>query len=428
MDTDADMDTDEACDRLIEHAAWGDPQAQHERLAGLRRAAPVVRRETPGFVPYWHVTRHADVWRIERAPEDWLVEPRSFVGRVEDEERIRAMTGGTLQLIESLVSMDDPKHYKHRAVTQGWFMPSNLKKIDARVRVIADAAVERMAGMDGACDVAADVAALYPLRVIMEILGIPEEDEPKMLTLTQELFGNADPATARNLDGDALEGIVATYMDFVAYFEALTAKRRENPTDDVASVIANAEVDGEPMGPREAMGYYTIVATAGHDTTSYVTTRAVQALAEDEGLLARLRDDPEGTAPLIVAEALRMTAPVRHFVRTATRDVTVGGQTIPAGEAAVVWFPSACRDEDVFADPDRFDVDREQAGPSPAFGTGPHICLGMHLAKLEITRFLEAFGRRVARVAVTGAPTHLRSNFVGGIRSLPVAFEMRGRG
>ena len=419
------MDTAEACDHLVDHASWGDPAAQHARLAGLRRESPVTRRETPGFVPYWHVTRHEDVWAVERAPERWLTEPRSFIGPIADEEKVRAMTGGDLKLIESLVSMDDPKHYKHRAVTQAWFMPSNLKAVDARVREIAEAAVERMAGMDGACDVAADVASLYPLRVIMEILGIPEEDEPKMLTLTQELFGNADPATARNLDGDALAGIVGTYMEFVAYFEALTQKRRANPTDDVASVIANATVDGAPMGQREAMGYYTIVATAGHDTTSYVTTRAVKALADDPALLKRLQDDPEGTAPLIVAEALRLTAPVRHFVRTATEDTDVGGQTVPKGEAAVVWFPSACRDEAVFENPDAFDVDREQAGPSPAFGTGPHICLGMHLAKLEITRFLEALGRRVARIEVTGEPAYLRSNFVGGIRSLPVAFEMR---
>ena len=138
----------------------------------LRETAPVVRRETPGFVPYWHVTRHADVWAIERSPEHWLVEPRSFIGRKEDEDRVRMMTGGDLKLIESLVSMDDPKHYKHRAVTQAWFMPSNLKAVDARVREIAEAAVDRMAGMDGACDVAADVASLYPMRVMMEILGI----------------------------------------------------------------------------------------------------------------------------------------------------------------------------------------------------------------------------------------------------------------
>ena len=418
------MDRPDIQDALLKHAAWADMDDIHERFAWLRANDPVRYAETPGYPPFWHVTRHDDVYAVERTPDAFAVEPRSFIGTLEDEARVRAITGGDLKLIESLVSMDDPKHYKHRAITQSWFMPSNLRRLDADIRAVADAALDRMEAAGGACDFVSDVGVWYPLRVIMRVLGIPEADEGRMLTLTQELFGNADPDTARALDGDALAGIVATYMDFVAYFERLTEERRANPTGDVASVIANATVDGAPIGQREAMGYYTIVATAGHDTTSYVTAEAVRRLADDPGLLARLQADPEGTAPPIVTEALRMAAPVRHFVRTATRAVEIGGRTITAGDTVVVWFPSACRDEAVFADPHRFDVDREQAGHSPAFGTGPHICLGMHLARQEVTRFLEAFGRRVRRIERTGAPAMMRSNFVGGIKRLPVAYEM----
>ena len=418
------MERPDIQDALLLHAAWADMDDVHDRFAWLRANDPVRFAETDGFPAFWHVTRHDDVFAVERTPDAFAVEPRSFIGRLEDEERIRAMTGGDLKLIESLVSMDDPKHYKHRAVTQSWFMPSNLKRLDADIRAVADAALDRMAATGGACDFVSDVGVWYPLRVIMTILGIPEEDEGRMLTLTQELFGNSDPDTARNLDGDALAGIVATYMDFVQYFERLTEERRANPTGDVASVIANAKIDGEYLGQREAMGYYTIVATAGHDTTSYVTAEAVQRLADDPALMKRLHDDPEGVAPKIVTEALRLAAPVRHFVRTATRDIEIGGQAIAKDDNVVVWFPSACRDETVFAHPHRFDIDRSRQGHSPAFGTGPHICLGMHLARQEVTRFLEAFGRRVRTIERTGEPAMMRSNFVGGIKRLPVAFEM----
>ncbi len=416
------MERPDIQDALLDHQTWADTPAQLERLAWLRANDPVRRGETRGFVPYWHVTRHADLFAVERSPEAFVVRPRSLISPIEQEERVRALTGGHLNLIEALVMMDDPKHYKHRAVAQVWFMPSNLKKIDEDIRRLADEAVEGMTARGGTCDFARDVAAHYPLGVIMRILGLPDEDWGRMLTLTQELFGNSDAEVAR--DPDALAGIVATYMDFVAYFRQLTEDRRARPTDDVASVIANARIEGEHLGEQEAMGYYTIVATAGHDTTSYVTTEAVRALAEVPGLLGRLRADPEGTAPLIVDEALRLAAPVRHFVRTATRDVEIGGVTVPEGECVVVWFPSACRDEGVFAEPDRFDIDRSRQGHSPAFGTGPHICLGMHLARQEVTRFLEAFGRRVSRVELTGEPVYMRSNFVGGMRSLPIAFEV----
>lgn len=237
-------------------------------------------------------------------------------------------------LVDSLVVFDAPAHPKYRKLTQEWFMPRNLARIEDEVRALAIRTVDRMIEAGPDIDFVSEVAGPYPLRVVMQILGVPPEDEPRMKMLTQQLFGGHDADLSgtgvKNMTPEQVvqlvAGAVATFED---YFARLAEGRRANPTQDVASVIANARVDGEPLPPRDMAGYYIIVATAGHDTTSASTAGAMQALARDPEQFARVRED-RSLFPGIVEEAIRWTSPVQHFMRTAAEDVEIGGA---AGES-----------------------------------------------------------------------------------------------
>src|SRR5258708_84644 len=245
--------------------------------------------------------------------------------------------------------------------------PPNRQKVEGRVAALARGFVGRMAGLDGECDFVRDVANWYPLRVIMTILGVPAEDEPLMLRLTQELLGSSDPEMKRS---GARRG---TYQDFFDYFARVTADRRRTPRDDVATVIANAEIDGKPIGEREAMSYYVVIATAGHDTTSSTTAGGLLALLQHPDALARLRAEPS-LLPTAVEEMVRWVSPVKHFFRTATEDYVLRGQNIKAGDSLMMCYPSGNRDEEVFSDPFRFQIDRSP-NRHLAFAFGPHLFL-----------------------------------------------------
>jgi hypothetical protein len=323
--------------------------------------------------------------------------------------------------------MDAPDHPKFRHLTQSWFMPQNLRRLEARVREIARVSVDKMAAMGGRCDFVNDVALFFPLRVIMEILGVPEADEPRMLKLTQELFGAQDPDTNRSGEAGmdverALAEIQAVLMDFFMYFNAITEARRASPTEDVATVIANAQVDGAPIGAFEAVSYYTIVATAGHDTTSSSTAGGLWGLLQNEDQLARVKADPS-LIPGLVDESIRWTTPVKHFMRSATRDCELRGQTIRKGDWLFLAYPSGNRDEEVFEDPFAFRIDRSP-NRHLAFGYGAHLCLGQHLAKMEMRIFWEELLARLKSVELAGEPKLTEANFVGGLKHLPIRYVM----
>ena len=284
---------------LVNPAAYADHRI-HDSYRWLRANNPLGIARPEKFDPFWVVTKHAHIQAISRQNELFhnADRPTTLTTRAV-EERVRKITGGP-NLVRSLVQMDAPDHPKYRALTQGWFMPANLGKFEARVREIARATVQRMLDKGGACDFVADVALGYPLHVIMEILGVPEKDEPRMLKLTQELFGPQDPDTARireQLTAEQFSTMMQSVVtDFGAYFRAITEDRRRNPRDDLATVIANARIGGDYMPDHDATSYYMIVATAGHDTTSSSTAGAIWALAQDpaqfDGGQGQSRADP----------------------------------------------------------------------------------------------------------------------------------------
>lgn len=418
-------------DEIVHPDVYADEDAVHAMFAKLRAEAPLRWMEPNGFRPFWSVTKHADVLEVEKRSDIFVNRLRTYLSPIEGEAWVQSVTGDT-HLFRTLVDLDDPEHMKLRQLTQSWFMPANLKRLEARVAEIAKAHVDRMAALGGACDFVTEVAVWYPLRVIMEILGVPPEDEPFMLKLTQEIFGPGDPdvvsASERASDGDAAVGdsrmvdLFQTAQALFAYFSKLTADRRANPRDDVASVIANGVIDGAPIGEREAMSYYVIIATAGHDTTSSVAAGGLLQLIKNPGELAKLKADPS-LLPSAVEEMIRWVTPVQHFMRTATQDYTLRGRTIRAGEALCLHYPSANRDEEAFDEPFAFRVDR-QPNKQVAFGHGVHLCLGMHLARLEIRALFKELLPRLAAIELAGAPRRTRSNFVCGLKTLPVRYRM----
>lgn len=408
--------------------AYADDKRVHDALTWLRREMPLGRAELELFDPFWVVTKHADILEVERQNELFHNGDRATVLTPKEADRkVREMMGGSPHLVRSLVQMDNPDHMKYRRLTQAWFLPQNIKKLENRIREIARSFVDRMAEKGGTCDFARDIAFLYPLHVIMEILGVPEIDEPMMLKLTQELFGSADPELNRNkaaADDQAagVAAVAATVAEFIAYFNKMTADRRAAPRDDVASVIANGSIDGKPLGELEAMSYYIIVATAGHDTTSNTTAGGLWALAERPDQFKKLKGDPS-LIPSYLEESIRWATPVKHFMRTATDNAVVRGQKIAKGDWLMLSYPSGNRDEEVFDAPFDFRVDRSP-NKHVAFGYGAHVCLGQHLGRMEMRILWEELLPRLDSVELNGTPRLMEAAFVCGPKSVPIRYKM----
>ena len=263
----------------------------------------------------------------------------------------------------------------------------------------------------------------YTLRVIMSIFGVPEEDEATMLRLTQGIFGAADPEYLGDLT-DPFAMLTGTIAEFEDYFGELAADRRAHPTDDLATVIANGTVGGCPMDRDATLWYFTIVATAGHDTTSFALSGGLEALLRRPEQVRLLQQDP-GLVANATEEMIRWTSPVRHFLRYLTEPAVLSGVEVPAGDRLLLSYPSANRDERVFSDPMRFDVTRSNANRTLAFGGGEHFCLGSTFARREIRTILPKLLAAVDEIALDGEPEHAQANFVGGVKHLPVVATFR---
>lgn len=413
------MTVEEAGYVFVDPAAYADEARFHEACALLRHESPVHLVSTPTgeFNPFYALTRHADILEIELHNNIWLNEPRPVLGPAVADQR-RAEEGDRLR---TLIHVDDPEHRELRGVTSEWFLPKSLQKLDVRLAELAKRYVDKMESMGGECDFARDIAMFMPLQVILDILGLPESDYARMLKLTQELFGSADEEMRR---GEDIEDINAVIMDFFVYFTQLTEERRANPTADLASVVANAQINGEDLTMLQTISYYVITATAGHDTTSAAMAGGLQALIENPDQLERLRRDPSLVATA-ADEIIRWVTPVKHFMRTANEDYTLAsGHSFKKGESVLLSYPSANRDESVFADPFTFDVGRSP-NKHLSFGFGVHYCLGAMLARMEIKALLAELIPRLKHVELAGEPALMKTIFVGGLKRLPIRYEMQ---
>ncbi|MEO3785474.1 cytochrome P450 [Actinocorallia sp. B10E7] len=403
---------------VADPASYADEERLHAALTLLRKESPVHRVEAPGYNPFWAVTRHADVMEVERNNQLFLSAPRTLLATAEM-DALQAQQRELGMELRTLVHMDDPQHRVVRAIGADWFRPKAMRAMQARIDELARQYVDRMAEFGGECDFVQQVAVHYPLYVILSLLGLPESDFSRMLQLTQELFGGQDEELRR---GESAQDQLQTLFEFFDYFNGLTAARRANPTDDLASAIANAKVDGEPLSDVDIASYYVIVATAGHDTTSATISGGLEALISHPDQFERLRNDLS-LLPKATDEMIRWVTPVKEFMRTAAQDTEVAGVPIAEGEAVLLSYPSANRDEDVFDDPFTFDVGRDP-NRHLAFGFGVHYCLGAALARMEIQALYRELLPRLRSVELAGTPRWTATTFVGGLKHLPIRYTL----
>ncbi|OBI73146.1 cytochrome P450 [Mycobacterium sp. E740] len=410
---------DDAAKVLADPKGYADDARLHEALAHLRANNPVAWVDNPPYRPFWAITKHADIMAIERDNELWLSEPRPLLATAEADDILKAQLEAGIGL-RTLIHMDDPHHRKVRAIGADWFRPKAMRALKVRVDELAKRYVDRMRDIGPECDFVTEIAVNFPLYVIMSLLGLPEEDFPRMHMLTQEMFGGDDEEFQR---GKTPEDMLAVLADFFNYFATLTASRRANPTEDLASAIANGRVDGEPLSDMDTASYYVIVASAGHDTTKDAISGGLLALIENPGELDRLRQDLD-LMPLAVEEMIRWSTPVKEFMRTAAADTSVRGVPIAKGESVYLAYVSGNRDEEVFDEPFRFDVGRDP-NKHVSFGYGVHFCLGAALARMEMNSFFTELVPRLESIELAGTPELTATTFVGGLKHLPIRYSLK---
>jgi cholest-4-en-3-one 26-monooxygenase len=401
---------------LISPDAYAQHGYPHERWAELRRSAPVSFVEN-AEMPFWAITKHADIGWIGKQPDKFLNGP-TLVIRTEPDAR-----GSGFRPPPTLIEMDPPRHGAMRKLVSKRFTPGALKKIHSDIEQIAKEIVdELLAAGDGECDFVEKVAAPLPIAVIAWLMGVPKSDWKLLFDWTNRTIGAGDPEY--QVAGEtAAQTSQQAMIEMFQYFAKLSEEKRKNPGDDLITALVNVEVDGAKLAPLDLLSYCMIIVVAGNETTRNATSGGMLALAQHPGELAKLQRSPEllGTG---IEEILRWSSPIIHFARTAAEDVELRGQKIRKGEQLALFYPSANRDEEVFEDPFSFRVDRDP-NRHLAFGIGEHFCAGAHVARLELEMAYKYLIPRIESVEVAGEVKRLRSSLVGGVKHLPIRLRLK---
>jgi hypothetical protein len=408
---------------LISPRAYARRGTPHDQLTELRRRNSLHLCEPEGFQSFYPVVRHRDICEISKQP-DLFWNRRGIVLESEQQKTILEAESG-LGSLRAILVMDPPEHRDYRKIAASWFTPRAIARVDPvaheSARNLVDRLVAQSSAGEGQCEFASEIAAAHPLRILSTILGVPREQEPRILSLTTQLFASDDPDLQREGE-DRLAAAKALALDFFQLFNEIIADRRANPHDDLASVLANGRVNGEPMGLVETLGYFLIVFTAGHDTTKNSLVGGLHALAEHPEEFAKLKRHPE-LVPSAVEEVLRWASPVNYMKRVVGQDLEFRGQKLREGDNLVLFYSSANRDEAVFEDPFAFRVDRKP-NPHLAFGIGEHFCLGAHLARHSQRALLAELVRRLDSIELDGPPERIHSSFVVGLKKLPLRYRV----
>jgi len=382
----------------------------HAEWTWLRRHDPVHWYESEWCDPFWAITKHADIVAIGKNPQDWIIEPRLAVFTREAPPEPTA---------RHLLTMDPPDHGRYRNLTAKWFTPRTVRvwapKIERVTREVLDAA-----GAKGDIDFVADVSAPITIAVIALMLGVPQEDWSLLFRWTNETIAPEDPEFARGRT--PTETSDAARMELFAYFKELAEKRRRAPVDDILSVVVQGKIDDRPLDDFELLSYYFLLVVAGNETTRNAMTGGIQCFLDNPDQWQKLAASPDLVAPA-VEETVRWITPVIQFTRTATRDMELRGRAIREGEAVCLFYASGNRDEEIFEDPFVFRVDRNPNNHI-GFGRGEHVCLGAHLARLEIHTMYQQLRQRLVRMERVAPPVRVRSSFVGGIKRAPMRWEL----
>lgn len=387
----------------------------HPEWTYLRKHAPVFWYERPNVEPFWAITKHADIIELSKRPDRFLNEPRLAIFTND-------LTPPEERAVRHLLNMDPPDHGKYRNVASKQFTPRAVRGLEAKVRRLAGEVLDE-AGRRETCDFVQDVSAPITIGVIAEMLGVPASDRKLLFQWTNEIIAPQDPEFQR--EGGLEDAFTASRMELFAYFSELAERRRREPKDDIVSVLAAGRVDGRPLEPVELLSYYFLVVVAGNETTRNAMTGGLLAFLETPGEWAKVKANP-ALIDSAVEEIVRWTTPVIQFSRTATQDYELRGQKIRAGQSVCLFYPSANRDEEIFDEPFRFRVDRSP-NDHIAFGRGEHVCLGAHLARLELRVTFEMLLERVKHVEMAGRAERVRSSFVGGIKRVPIRWELESR-
>ncbi len=383
----------------------------HDTFRLLRREAPVYWHPEPGGGGFWAITKYDDVVAVSMDPATYSSALRGSLIEDPPEDAMPVMRS-------LLINQDPPQHTKYRRLVSKGFTPAMVRRLEPHIRELTSRIIDRVAPL-GQCDFVTDVAAELPLQVIVELMGIPMEDRHQVFDWSNRMLGNADPEYS-----GSLEEARKASLELYAYANQLASKRKRDPQDDLVSVLMRADVDGEALTEAEFDAFFMLLAVAGNETTRNAIAGGMLALIQHPEQRARLLADPS-LLPLAVEEMLRWVSPVIHFRRTATRDTELRGQRIRRGDKVVIYYASANRDEEYFPDGDVFDVGRTP-NEHVAFGPGgPHFCLGANLARLEMRIMFEELLRRLPDMELAGPVERLRSNFINGIKHMPVRYTPR---
>jgi cytochrome P450 len=390
----------------------------HATFARMRHEEPVAWVEESDGSGFWAVVRHADVEMVSR---DFARFTASRGIRIED------MAPDELEARRTMMESDPPEHARLRRLVQPGFTPRVVATYEEAFRRLAGYVLDRVLAI-GEFDFVTEISRELPIRLLCRLLGVPESDASQLVAWGDQMISNADPEyTPVVIDKDDSEEYrllpfrSPAAIEVFRYAEEMAVRRRANPEDDIISTLLHSEPDGEPLTDLEFKNFFTLMMVAGNETTRHTISHGLIFLTDHPEQLEELRADSEGLSVSATEEILRASAVTMHFRRTATEDTELGGVGIEKGDRVVVWYPSANYDEEVFADPFRFDI-RRTPNDHLTFGAGRHVCLGASLARLEVRVVFEELLKRVRTIEIIGEPDRLRSNFINGIKHLPVRF------
>ena len=360
---------------------------------------------------YRALVRHDDIWHVSRNPQLFCSGNGSNIGDLPVEIN---------EFFGSMINMDDPKHFRLRSIVSKGFTPKEITALEESVRVRSRSVIDRMFERfpERECDFVREVAALMPLQIICDMMGIPESDEEMIFNWTNTILGVGDPEYVGTFDD-----LVRVGGEIFSYALALGEDRLKNPRNDIASVMMNAEVDGQRLSAQEFGSFFILLVVAGNETTRTAIGHGMRELTLNRDQRDLWFNDFETHTKTAVEEIVRYATPVIHFRRTATEDTEINGQKIAAGEKVVMFYQSGNRDERVFTNPDSFDIRRPVAPAQVGFGAGgPHFCLGANLARREVAVMFDEIRRRVPTLEITSEPAYLQSSFINGIKRMNCAW------
>jgi cytochrome P450 len=396
----------------------------YDAFRTLRQQAPVHYNERPWGKGFWNITKYDDVLNVG-------VDPHTFISgkgivldntgvRTKREEELAGQNLGVDPRGNMMIMTDPPRHTFMRQLVNKAFTHKSVRRMEPHIRELVTKILDDICEK-GECDFVWDISRLVPLEVICEMVGVPEGDWEAMFELSNRVLGFDDPEYGGGRDSTEITPEeMQMSLDLFTYLSELVADRRKNPREDVLTVLSTAELDGQSLNEGEIFMFFLLLILAGNETTRNATTGGMLALIENPAQRQRLIEDPS-LINSAVEEIVRWTSPVMHFERVATKDTEIRGVKIREGDEVCVWYPSANRDEEKFENGDSFDIGRNP-NDHIAFGKGEHFCLGANLARLEIRVIFEELMKRIPDMELSGPVDKLRSNFINGIKRMPVTF------